>query len=85
MPCHYCFFYFGVVELISPPLAIYDQLEKTAEIAGNVKDRRLETLRYYRGKFQVLSGIMFTLTRAYLFTKVRRAKRRLLISIKRVL
>jgi hypothetical protein len=70
LPSYYCFFYFGVVELISPPLAIYDQLEKTCEIASTKSDPRLPLLRVIRDRFQILSGLIFTITRAYLFTKV---------------
>ena len=70
LPSYYCFFYFGAVELISPPLAVYDQLEKTCEIAEGVKDPRLPRLRVIRDAFQLISGITFTVTRAFLFTKV---------------
>ncbi|GMI00716.1 hypothetical protein TrLO_g8512 [Triparma laevis f. longispina] len=67
---YWCYFYFGVVELVSPPLSVYDQLERCTEIAEECKDKNLEKLKKWRDSWKVIAAVTFTITRAGMFTFV---------------
>ncbi|GMH80672.1 hypothetical protein TrST_g6046 [Triparma strigata] len=70
LPSYWCYFYFGVVELVSPPLSVYDQMEREVEIAEECKHSKLQKLKEIRDFWKVAAALAFTVTRAVLFTFV---------------
>jgi TLC domain len=66
LPTHYAFFHFGVSELSSVPLLIYDQLS----VLTKDKDGDGSRLVKLRDAFQVVAAGSFTVVRALLFTAV---------------
>ena len=70
MPGWWCYFYFGVVEIVSPPLGVYDQLERTCDIASSTKHPSLPLLARARDFTKILAALVFTVNRAMMFTFV---------------
>jgi hypothetical protein len=76
MPMRYMLYYFGVAELSSIPLLVYDQLSFNCEIAANPReegdnnDDNGNALERWRDRAQIIAAVAFTLVRAFHFTKV---------------
>lgn len=68
IPMYYLFYFFGISELSSVPLVIYDQLSRDYDRCteeGN--QERADRIGKLRGKFQIMAAIAFTMIRAVSF------------------
>lgn len=72
IPMSYLFYYFGVAELSSIPLVIYDVLAQSYRACDDDDDdnKRRDMIKRLRDGFQVLAALLFTLVRVFSFTKV---------------
>ncbi|CAB9500020.1 expressed unknown protein [Seminavis robusta] len=73
LPMHYIFYYFGVVELSSVPLIIYDQvtfwIDTTNDDNGNTTGK-VERLTRIQSILAPITALSFALVRVVSFTKV---------------
>jgi hypothetical protein len=76
VPMRYVLYYFGVAELSSIPLLVYDQLSYNCEIVQNSRqegesdDDKANALERWRDRTKIIAAVAFTLVRAFHFTKV---------------
>lgn len=77
IPMRYMLYYFGVAELSSIPLLVYDQLTYNCEIVaksqgeeGNDGDNAIAMMDQWRDRAKIVAAVAFTLVRAFHFTKV---------------
>ena len=73
LPSYYAFFFLGVVEASSIPLAFYEGLERAYDVAseaGECAPERCERLKSLRDNTQTVATFAFLFTRLYLFTRV---------------
>lgn len=77
VPMRYVLYYFGVAELSSIPLLVYDQLSYNCEIVVQKSHKERESdddkanaLERQRDKAKIVAAIAFTWVRAFHFTKV---------------
>lgn len=76
VPMRYMLYYFGVAELSSIPLLVYDQLSYNCEIVaksraeGGSDGDNANALDQWRDRAKLIAAVAFTLVRAFHFTMV---------------
>lgn len=73
LPTHYIAYYFGVIELSSLPLLIYDQLSVNRDTLSKLEtnqEERLAKVTKQRDFFKIVAAVSFSLVRVMSFSKV---------------
>lgn len=67
LPMYYLFYFFGISELSSIPLVVYDQLTQDFDAAAGSLSNPDDNVRKLRDRFQLIAAMSFTLVRAISF------------------